>query len=308
MKRSLLQYFASLYEAGNITKAAESMFISRQSFSGYIASLEKEVGTPLFVRSREGVTPTDAGKILAEFVERESARLRDSEIDLNATLQRIASNECLEKIKLALPLCMFPEGAIEKILATYRAGVDYSLELHDEFEPSIADVRRGKYDVVITRNIPLKKIDGLASKLFIAQKTSFLVRANSPLAKCDAIDFENDISGMHLLCTHAYVQKDLEFLAKIKGFSLRLVPVSYAVIRHEIVSARNAICALPEMTARKMLTMHSDLTCIAAVNFPLSASAHIVYRENPPSYIRSFLDDMERVSTEHFGAPPESVF
>ena len=58
-----LHYFLVTAEEMNITKAAGRLYISQQALSNHISNLEKEFGTPLFVRS-PGLHLTYAGKCL----------------------------------------------------------------------------------------------------------------------------------------------------------------------------------------------------------------------------------------------------
>ena len=55
--------FQAVYEERNLQVAANKLFLSPQGLSRIIKSLEEEVGTPLFVRSKEGFVPTESGKI-----------------------------------------------------------------------------------------------------------------------------------------------------------------------------------------------------------------------------------------------------
>lgn len=57
-----IEYFLTVAEFGNITKAAQSLYISQQSLSENIRRLEEEVGTPLFERGGKTLTLTPAGK------------------------------------------------------------------------------------------------------------------------------------------------------------------------------------------------------------------------------------------------------
>ena len=59
-----LHYFVEIYQLKSITSAAESLQISRQSLSAIISKLEKELNIQLFVRSINGVVPTEAGNSL----------------------------------------------------------------------------------------------------------------------------------------------------------------------------------------------------------------------------------------------------
>ena len=57
-----LQYVLEVNKAGSITKAAKNLFISPSSISSAIASLEKELGYPIFARSWQGVELTPKGR------------------------------------------------------------------------------------------------------------------------------------------------------------------------------------------------------------------------------------------------------
>ena len=60
-----LYYFAQTYRLKSITKAADNLYVSRQSVSKAIHKLENEFRLPLFVRHTDGVKPTLAGDIQA---------------------------------------------------------------------------------------------------------------------------------------------------------------------------------------------------------------------------------------------------
>lgn len=64
----LLRYFAAVAETGNLTRAADRLFISQPALTKQIRHLETELGTPLFTRSRDGMALTEAGQALAERV------------------------------------------------------------------------------------------------------------------------------------------------------------------------------------------------------------------------------------------------
>ncbi len=66
MDTRLLRYFAAVIEEGNLTRAAQRLFVSQPALTKQIRRLETELGVDLFVRSRSGMAPTEAGEALAE--------------------------------------------------------------------------------------------------------------------------------------------------------------------------------------------------------------------------------------------------
>ena len=59
-----LKYFVKIVDIGSLTQAAEVLHIAQPALSQQIATLEGELSQQLLIRTRRGVTPTDAGKIL----------------------------------------------------------------------------------------------------------------------------------------------------------------------------------------------------------------------------------------------------
>jgi len=58
MKIKIIESFLTLYEAKNISRASEKLFITQQGLSHQILTLEKELGATLFDRSKSGSAPT----------------------------------------------------------------------------------------------------------------------------------------------------------------------------------------------------------------------------------------------------------
>ena len=69
MELRVLKYFLTVAREENMTKAAETLYITQPTLSRQIAELEEEMGTPLFVRNNRSVTLTDAGQLLRRRVE-----------------------------------------------------------------------------------------------------------------------------------------------------------------------------------------------------------------------------------------------
>ena len=59
-----LKYFLAVAKYGNISKAAEELFVTQPNLSRQIQNLEKELGQQLFVRGKRKATLTSAGILL----------------------------------------------------------------------------------------------------------------------------------------------------------------------------------------------------------------------------------------------------
>lgn len=65
-----LRIFLTLAGTGSFTGAARELGITQPAVSQNIAELEKEMGAPLFIRTRSGVTLSEKGVLFKEYAEK----------------------------------------------------------------------------------------------------------------------------------------------------------------------------------------------------------------------------------------------
>ena len=83
VKLELYRVFKEVAEAGNITAAAQTLFISQSAVSQSIKQLEAELQTRLFARNSRGVTLTADGRMLYEYVRSDMGLLETGEEKLS---------------------------------------------------------------------------------------------------------------------------------------------------------------------------------------------------------------------------------
>src|SRR5258706_8775131 len=66
MDARLIEYFLRVAELGSINRAAADLRMSQPSLSRWLSILEHDVGTPLLIRTRQGIRVTDAGQSLMD--------------------------------------------------------------------------------------------------------------------------------------------------------------------------------------------------------------------------------------------------
>ena len=62
-----LKYIVTVAECGNITEAAEKLFIAQPSLTSAIHNIEEEMGITAFIRSNKGVELTRDGETLLSY-------------------------------------------------------------------------------------------------------------------------------------------------------------------------------------------------------------------------------------------------
>lgn len=70
MRIEQLEYFLSVARHGSLSQAAENLYVGQPTLSAAIASMEKELGRKLFVRTRRGMKLTPLGEDILPLAER----------------------------------------------------------------------------------------------------------------------------------------------------------------------------------------------------------------------------------------------
>ena len=133
-----LNLFRDVVEAGSITHGAERAHLALGAASTRIRNLEETFGTALLVRNRQGVVPTQAGRMLlqhARVILRQTERLEE---DLGVYAGGFAGQ--IKLLSNTNALTEFLPEALSSFLATHpRISVDLEERLSDEIVGLIAE-------------------------------------------------------------------------------------------------------------------------------------------------------------------------
>jgi DNA-binding transcriptional LysR family regulator len=72
-----MQGFLEVARRGNVSRAAEAIFVSQPTLTARLHALESELGEKLFVRTRQGMRLTDAGRAFLPFAERATQAVKE---------------------------------------------------------------------------------------------------------------------------------------------------------------------------------------------------------------------------------------
>src|SRR5213082_2875634 len=133
-----LSLFRHVVEAGSITAGAERAHLALAAASTRIRNMEQALGAALLVRSRQGVTPTQAGRTLLQHARTricQAERLRE---DLGAYAGGLAGQ--IRVLSNTNALTEFLPEALSSFLATHpHVSVDLEERLSDEIVGLIAE-------------------------------------------------------------------------------------------------------------------------------------------------------------------------
>ncbi|MEV5439289.1 LysR substrate-binding domain-containing protein [Streptomyces sp. NPDC052682] len=108
-----LQHFVAVAEDQHFTRAAERLMVSQSGLSASIRALERELRTPLFVRTTRRVTLTPAGRALLTEAERILAQVRAAHEAVAAVqgvlrgMLAVGTEQCIAGIDAARLLAAF---------------------------------------------------------------------------------------------------------------------------------------------------------------------------------------------------------
>ena len=72
-----IESFLEVARRGNVSRAAEATYVSQPTLTARLHALENELGDKLFVRTRQGMRLTDAGRAFLPFAERAAQAVRE---------------------------------------------------------------------------------------------------------------------------------------------------------------------------------------------------------------------------------------
>lgn len=111
--------FCQIYEHRSINHAARDMFITAQGLSKVVQNLEIEFGVKLFIRTKNGVTPTEAGKLLYL----KSHQLLDDLSNIQLEMAQIARKNVSLKVGLSCGATnIFPPGYLQDFKKHFNIG------------------------------------------------------------------------------------------------------------------------------------------------------------------------------------------
>jgi DNA-binding transcriptional LysR family regulator len=180
----LLRYFAAVAAEGNLTRAAERLFVSQPALSKQIRQLESQLGTPLFTRSRAGMTLTPAGQALAGVT---PAVLAGWDQALRQTMT--AASRADQVVRVGF-MSSAANEATQQIIAAFtsrRPGWRVDMQQAAWSDPT-AGLADGDVDAALLR-LPFPGQDAMRIEVLLTEPRWAVLPAAHPLAARDQICF-----------------------------------------------------------------------------------------------------------------------
>lgn len=135
-----LRTFKAIYEKGNLTAAAQKLFISQPGVSLHLNSLEAYTGYPLFKRETRRMTPTERGIILYSCI-------LDSLNKLEETEQSFFRNSQATKSTVSVGMGV---ETFEHTLEEHLTELPFNLILcFNQYTEMLQDLYAGRLDLIV---------------------------------------------------------------------------------------------------------------------------------------------------------------
>lgn len=85
-----LRYFVKIVDVGSVTQAADLLHVAQPSLSQQMATLEGEVRQQLLLRTKQGVVPTEAGKVLYRHAQAILRQVDQAKLEMKAAGQGLS--------------------------------------------------------------------------------------------------------------------------------------------------------------------------------------------------------------------------
>ncbi len=299
-----LKYFVKIVDVGSMTQAADILHVAQPALSQQLATLEAEAGQKLLVRTKRGVTPTEAGKVLYAHAQLILRQCDQARADMRAAGEGLAGAVSVglapgtAAALLSLPLL--------RTMRMRHPGV--VLYLNETYGTTLSElVMNGRMDLAVLYG-GTTSVHGLTF-LPLLREALYLVAPNEMAPMPDPVPLRQ-VDGIELYLPRPYnvVRRLVDDACAGIGFVPRVVAeIESASTLAEVIAAGLGATVLPESMARAV-TASSAARRVRIVEPTIEAplalcqSDHLPLAE-PAQAVRTVLLDLVRAWPQHLLSP-----
>ena len=295
MELSQLRYFITVARMGNMSKAAETLFVSHPNLSTSISRLEEEVGVPLFDRRRGKITLNRYGELLLQSVEQAVSIL-------DAGVQAVRDQHSGRPTPLTLA-CMTDDT---DLLGRFvLENPDISLVQQRGDLPAVTDMlNREEVDLALTVLEPPS--DAVVFERIYSCHFVLLMSRDHPLAR-ERVISRQQLADQHLAIDGSRVNRGTFCAAESAKFGI--TPIIDYDVRHlslllSLVEANQCISIVPSVKYRELFLqgLHREVVCREYADGSPEAFWGIAYNKRRPlsqegrrfrDFVKGYLEEID---------------
>ncbi|MEU3855151.1 LysR substrate-binding domain-containing protein [Streptomyces sp. NPDC029554] len=245
MELRQLRFFLALSEECHFGRAAARLHIAQPALSQQIKQLEREVGTPLFIRSTRRVETTEAGRSLVEY----ARVLLSEEARARAHMAELATGHAGRVAVGFIGTATY--DVLPRVARTVRSVLPgVTLDLRGEaLTPQLVEgLLDGTYDLAVVRSFA--NVEGLSATLLRTEPLVAVLPSHHPLAGPRRIALE-ELAGEPLVIHPSQSRSSMHdrVLAACRRAGFQpdsLVEVSETATLVVLVAAGHGVALVPE--------------------------------------------------------------
>jgi DNA-binding transcriptional LysR family regulator len=248
----MLRYFLAVAETGNFSRAAKAVSVTQPTLSAVIAKLERQLGSRLFDRDRQGVALTPAGS-------RFLARARRIAAEYELALQDLQQAPEPSVLRVGV-LNTIPTATVEHLLVRHgrlggESGGSEVLELLDGSERDLAErLDRGRLDLALTVIRP--QHTRFHPEVLARERYLMVLPQGHPLAAADTIEPEALAGDRMVVRRHCEALPEISRFFATRGVRPRFVLKTTSDQRVlAVVRAGQGVGMMPESFADPAVRM-----------------------------------------------------
>lgn len=183
MNTADLKIFTVVYESSSFSRASKKLFFSPQGISKTISRLEGELGIPLFIRTKKGITPTEYADTLYEkskdiqLIFSDIASIKSSKNSLKSTLTILSTYGFFSYLgysflhrftethpNIIINAIEVPDSLIPTAFEIKRTNIGFMMGPIDDYKFKSFYVTTNRYTILLPEEHPLARKSSITLK------------------------------------------------------------------------------------------------------------------------------------------------
>lgn len=263
MELRQLRYFVAIAEHGTFSKAASKVYVAQSALSHQLAQLEDELGATLFLRSRRGVTLTEAGELFHVHALSILRQVADAQASVSSLLKNPSG-----RVIFGLPHSVSHALALPIIAAVRQELPQVNLELTEELTGNLSQqLQSGSLHLSILFDDG--QLDEFLAERLVSERMSFIAQPSEKTKRTKAsITFKDALQRPLILPAQPHgVRPIIEHAAEQAG----LQPPKVIADISSISILRNSLLAGMGQTILPVMPLKAEIDSGLLVSLPIRA-------------------------------------
>lgn len=287
-----LKMICAIAQTGNITRAAESLFISQSALSQQLKDIEGKLNVDLFFRTRKKMILTSTGKKLLQTAENIIEVLEGAELEI---ARRVSGESGEFKVGTQ---CLFCYKWLPGVLAKFQERFpNIEFEIGSSIN-SETELEEKKYDVIIGTAVGEKGDETFSTYPLFEDQMVCIMSNDHPLSSNPYLHLE-DFKECCLI-SHAEKNNNRFYLTILKPKAIE--PKKFMTIAQpqaiiEMVASGFGISAVPRWAVKSSLEAKQICALpITRRGFPLTWHATFLKNSSVPVFQKEFLNIVSKMN------------